>query len=110
MAKTIVRYRARPKAKHHKKAGATVPLAVIAGFAPLAVAAIEGYKYNGATGVLKRVSLATTGYNTEDGKWYPAELVKGTGPIILGMVVHKLAGRVGVNRALANAGVPFIRI
>lgn len=101
---------AKARAKHRKAAGMTIPVAVLAGFAPLGVAAMDGYKYNGWTGVAKRVSLGLTGYNTEDKKWYPGEMVKVTAPIIAGILVHKFAGKLGINRALGQAGVPFIRI
>jgi len=111
MAKAKVKYRNRFVSKrHHKRAGMTVPVAMLAGFAPLGVAAMDGYKYNGWTGVGKRVSLGLTGYNTEDGKWYPSEMVKVTAPIVAGILVHKLAGKLGINRALAGAGVPFLRV
>lgn len=99
------------KAKaHRRRAGMTLPVSVIAGFVPLGVAAMDGYKYNGWSGVGKRVSLGLTGYNTEDRKWYPGEMVKVTAPIIAGILVHKFAGKIGINRALSQAGVPFIRI
>lgn len=110
MAKTTVRYRNRPKAKHHKRPGMTLPVAVLAGFAPLGLAALEGYRYNGFSGVGKRVTLGLTGYNTEDRHWYLTEMGKVLGPIVAGVVVHKLAGRLGINRALAGAGVPFLRV
>lgn len=31
-------------------------------------------------------------------------------PVMVGILVHKLAGRLGINRALGRAGVPIIRI
>lgn len=99
------------KAKARRKsAGMTLPVAVLAGFAPLGVAALDGYKYSGFAGVGKRVALGLTGFNTEDQKWYPQEMLKVTAPILAGILVHKLAGRLGINRALAQAGVPIIRI
>ena len=103
----MARTRARAR---HKSAGMTLPTAVLAGFVPLAVAAMDGYKYNGWTGVGKRVSLGLTGFNTEDKKWYHGEMVKIVVPIVAGIGIHKLAGKLGINRALAQAGVPFIRI
>jgi hypothetical protein len=93
-----------------KSAGMTIPVAVLAGFAPLAVAAMAGYKYNGWSGVAKRVSLGLTGFNTEDKKWYPGEMINVTAPIMAGILVHKFAGQLGINRALGQAGIPFIRI
>jgi hypothetical protein len=109
-SKVITRYRNRPKARHHRKAGMTLPLAVLAGFAPLGIAALDGYKYNGVNGVAKRVTMGLTGYNIEDRRWYMTEMAKVAGPILAGIVVHKLAGRLGINRALGSAGVPFLRI
>jgi hypothetical protein len=113
MAKTRAiskrRYFARPRRRSHSK-GMTLPVAVLAGFAPLGVAALEGYQYNGAKGLAKRVTMGMTGYNIEDKKFYPQEMMKVTGPIVLGLLVHKLAGKLGINRALAGAGVPFLRV
>jgi len=85
-------------------------LAVLAGFAPLGIAALDGYKYNGMSGVAKRVTMGLTGYNIEDRSWYMTEMAKVAGPILAGIVVHKMAGRLGINRALSSAGVPFIRL
>jgi hypothetical protein len=111
MAKrSIVRYRSRPKSKRHSKAGFTLPVAVLAGFAPLGIAALDGYKYNGVTGLAKRVTMGMTGYNIEDKRFYPQEMARVAGPIVLGVLVHKLAGKLGINRALAGAGVPFLRV
>jgi hypothetical protein len=108
--KTVVRYRKAPRARRHSRAGMTVPVAVLAGFAPLIMAGLEGYQYNGFSGVTKRLSLGLTGYNTEDHKWYPMEVVRTSGPIVAGILVHKLAGRLGINRALGRAKIPFLRI
>lgn len=99
------------KAKARRRStGMHLPVAVLAGFVPLVLAAKDGYQYNGWSGVGKRVSLGLTGYNPEDRNWYPAEMLKVTGPIVAGIVAHKVAGRLGINRALANAGVPFLRV
>lgn len=105
----IVRY-PRRKARRHHRAGMTVPVAVLAGFGPLLMAGMEGYQYNGFSGVTKRLTLGLTGYNTEDHKWYPGEVLKVAAPIVGGILVHKLAGRLGINRALGRAGVPFLRV
>lgn len=37
-------------------------------------------------------------------------MLKNVTPLIAGMAVHKIAGIVGVNRALASAKVPWVRI
>jgi hypothetical protein len=111
MAKAKVKYRTRFMAKRsHKRPGMTVPLAMIAGFAPLGAAALDGWQYNGVSGLAKRVTMGMTGYNIEDKKFYPMEMARVTGPIVLGVLIHKLAGKLGINRALAGAGVPFLRV
>lgn len=96
--------------KFHKRGnGIRVPLAVVAGFAPLATNV-----YNVSGGGIPRMlwmgTQAITGYDTDTGKWWGPNLMKGTVPIMLGIMVHKIAGRLGVNRAIGSAGIPFIRI
>jgi hypothetical protein len=48
--------------------------------------------------------------NTETLKWMPEYLMQGVGPIVVGVFVHKLASKLGINRGLARAGVPFLRV
>lgn len=110
-AKTIVRYRSRPKAKHHRKAGMTIPLAVIGGLVPMGVDVVQAYKIGGAEAALGHVSMCTTGYDPSDGKIKLGfAMQKLYGPLFLGMMVHKVAGRLGVNRMLSRAGVPVLRV
>jgi hypothetical protein len=107
--KTIVRYRSRPKARHSRKHGMTLPLAVLAGFAPLALNALKDYRDGGVPVMGKGLVLRTTGMNTETGKWMPEYLVQGMGPVVAGILAHKLASKLGINRALAGAGIPLLR-
>lgn len=110
-AKTIVRYRSRPKAKHHRKAGMTIPLAVVGGLVPMGVDIVQAYKIGGVEAALGHVSLCTTGYDPSDGKMKLGfAMQKLYGPLFLGMMVHKVAGRLGVNRMLSQAGVPLVRV
>ena len=72
---------------------------------------VSAYKVGGAEAAIGHVSLCTTGYDPADGKWKPSfALQKLYGPLFLGMVVHKAASKVGINRMLAKAGVPLFRI
>lgn len=100
------------KAKtHRKRAGFTLPLAVIAGMAPIALHTMNGYKSGGISGALNDLSAYTTGYVPADNQWKPAHLVEGMGPVLLGLAVHKfIGGKMGLNRMLANAGVPLVRL
>ena len=83
----------------------TMPLAVVAPVALLG--------YDIATDVLggqMDVAKAKLTGVTSDGRFDPKVLVKYYGPILAGVVVHKAAGMFGVNRVIANARIPFIRI
>lgn len=89
--------------------GMTIPMAVVAGFMPLAVNVVSV-----SGGGLRRMgwmaAQALTGYDTDTQRfWYP-NMWKGTFPIIIGIIVHSIASKLGVNRALGKAGIPFIRI
>lgn len=92
----------------------TVSLAVLAGFAPTAAFAYEGFKgadgLSGIEGAAYHLTGRLTGYNWIQEKWYAKEMAKGWGPIILGALTHKMANRLGLNRMIASAGIPFFRI
>lgn len=99
------------KTKSRRRGGGfTLPLAVVGGFAPLAIHAVDDYRVGGITHVGRGLSCRLTGYRVDTGKWEPGWLMQGIVPILGGLFVHKLAGKMGVNRALANAGIPFVRI
>lgn len=99
------------KVKRHKRPQPTVPVAVLAGFAPFAMHLVQGYREAGFAGVANNAVLDTTGYypleNRFDWKWPVAKFY---GPVLAGMLAHRVAGMVGINRTLARAGVPFLRV
>lgn len=99
--------------KHRRSGGMTIPLAVVAGFAPLAMGELGAVKraLSGDTaGASQQAVIYATGYNMDTKSFHWPTFVGSYGPILAGMLVHKLAGRMGVNRALSKAGVPFLRI
>ena len=98
------------KTKHHNKKKFTLPLAVVAGFAPGATYAINGFKAGGVTGGLNNLAYAYGGFDAANGKFNMAGLYRGTIPAVGGFLIHMIASRMGVNRALASAGIPIIRI
>lgn len=93
-----------------KKAQFTVSLASAAGFVPLAKTAYDGYQFGGITTAMNEVTLAMTGYDPQRRVWRAANLMKGAVPIGLGLLVHKIASKLGVNRALGRAKIPFLRV
>lgn len=51
-----------------------------------------------------------TGYDFVRNKINKGALLDTYAPVLIGAIVHKAAGYLGVNRALANMGVPIIRV
>lgn len=102
-------YVTRPRARR-RSSGFTAPVLVLAGFMPLVNQAVIGYREGGIQRVSDRVVASLTGYDPATQQWNAAHLVHGAVPIGLGIIGHKLASKLGVNRALAQAGIPFIRL
>lgn len=103
---------AKTKKKHTKKKF-TLPLAILAGFMP-AVADVQKNvnSFGGWGGSALHTGAGLIGYDTVSGTyrgWSQAKYA-GTGGIVLGFIVHLLASKFGVNRMIARAGIPFIRI
>jgi len=112
MAKSIIRYRNRPTKKHHRRPGFTLPLAVVAGFAsPVGRAGSQFINVGWQAGV-SEISKSMIGIDPYANpiKFDWTYLRYGLVPIALGVGVHKLAGMFGLNRMIARAGIPFIRI
>jgi len=99
------------KKKHRRKARATLPLAVVAGFIPPARIILgESQGGRGIEGGAVAASRIFLGYDSNSGQWDFQQLQYGFGPILMGFAIHKVAQMVGINRALAGARIPFIRI
>ena len=111
--KAIVKYRNRTviAKRARRKAQARVPLAVIGGFVPILFNTYNGYKENGVDGATQNLVAFTTGYSRWEGKFKAEYLIKGMAPVVIGMMVHKLVGgKLGLNRAIARAGIPYLSI
>lgn len=99
------------KKKHRKKAAMTMPLAVVAGFVPPGLIVYrESQGGRGIQGGAMAASRIFLGYDSGTAKWDFSQLQYGFGPVLVGFGVHKVAQMLGVNRALAAARIPFIRI
>lgn len=92
--------------------GFTIPLAALAGLAVGLAAPVEQVvKYGRFQEAGKHLVYNYTGYSMWSGKFRTEGLMRGLAPLALGMVVHKvIGGRLGVNRMLAQARMPFVRI
>lgn len=100
---------ARKSGKHHKKPF-TISLAIVGGFVPLALFAYDGMVTKGPVNAASRIAMRLTGYDTTQEKFYWKELVKGWTPILAGIIGHKVANKLGINRMIAQAGIPILRI
>lgn len=111
-SKVITRWRNRPRSKVHHKRKPTISLAVAAGFIPLVMDTVRTVKDpNQGFGQVPHVmAWHLGGYNTWDGTFSFDRLVKGWTPIAGGILVHKGANWLGINRMLARMGIPFIRL
>lgn len=101
----------RPRARHRAKP--TIPLAIALAFVPAATRFIQNAKGEGIDYAGKRALEDFTGYRVEDGKWslgmdHTARF--GLWPVAAGIGIHMVASKLGVNRMIARAGIPLIRI
>ena len=94
-----------------RKSKMTIPLSIVAGFAvPAAKLASDYTKYKDINVTTRQLGQFFTGYDWTSGAWSSQSLKFGLMPVLAGFMVHKLAGRFGINRALGAAGIPLIRI
>jgi len=103
-------YRTVEAKRRHKRPGMTIPLGVVAGFVPLGLFAYDGLVIGGPQNASSRVAMRLTGYDSSVHKWFFKELAMGWAPILGGIFAHKAANRLGINRAIAHAGIPLLRI
>lgn len=109
-ARTITRRVYVTRRGRSRRKGMTLSLAVAAGFAPAVAHAVQGYQAKGLDGAAHNTVVGFTGYDYWAHKLDMGALRYGLIPAVGGVLVHKIAGKLGINRALASAGIPFIRI
>lgn len=94
----------------------TIPLAIVvplaAGIGPSVAAIMRDQSPENVAGTLNHLTMIYTGYNAMAGNFEMGALAKGLLPLIAGGLVHKFVGGapLNINRILAAAKVPFIRI
>lgn len=59
---------------------------------------------------IAQASKNYVGYDPIKRTFYFGNLKEGIYPLLFGVGVHKLANRIGINRIIAQAGIPWIRI
>jgi len=103
----VRRYYARARARASKM---TIPIAPLAGIiaTPAITEAIPLFQAGNFSGGVKVLGYIT-GVDAA-GKWSWSLMTKNLTPMVAGVVVHKIAGMAGINRALAKAKVPLLRV
>ncbi len=90
----------------------TIPIAPVAGLAAGMYSVVMNASQGNYEQAMADAIWHYTGINIKSANmWQPEGLKYGLLPLAAGMLVHKfVGGALGANRALAQAGVPFIRI
>lgn len=87
----------------------TIPITVVAGIAPGVVKVYEA-RGGGVSGMAREAGRIYTGVDFWNGQFNIGFARYGLLPIIAGIIAHKIANKLGINRALASAGIPLIRV
>ena len=88
----------------------TLPLAIVGGLMPGATAVITTGTTSGWLAAGKTAGTIYTGYDYTTGKFSVRNMQMGLMPLAIGVLVHKAAGMLGINKAIAATGIPFFRI
>lgn len=96
--------------KKTRKNKTTVPIAVVGGIAagmydPVRYFAAGNYDYG-----VEMLTRSYVGYNPRTKELDIKGLRRGLLPLGIGVLVHKVAGKFGVNRMIARTGLPWLRI
>lgn len=108
--KTVVRYRNRPVKKRRHKKSNTVSMSLLAGLAAGLYAPATYLMSGDIKNTMRFTSRNYTGYDPMESRWYPGDIKKGLVPLMIGAMVHKVAGKIGINRAIGRTGIPFLRV
>lgn len=102
--------------RRRSSGGMTVPLAVVVplavGVVPQIIAVMQDPSEMGVSKALNHLCKIYTGYAAVEGRFEPQMLAHGLFPLLAGLLIHKFVGGApfNLNRMLARAKVPFVRI
>ena len=66
--------------------------------------------FRNATIFVDQLSQSYTGWSFVNNQWYGDNLMRGLLPLAIGLGLHFVASKLGVNRALGRARVPVLRL
>ncbi|MFH1327927.1 MAG: hypothetical protein ABIH76_03640 [Candidatus Bathyarchaeota archaeon] len=98
--------------RSRRRGGMTIPLAPIAGLAAGLAIPIQRIIDGDVPLAMRDICRNYTGWDTMNNRWDYEALKNGLLPLIAGAMVHKFVGGapLNVNKMLAAAKIPFIRI
>ena len=98
--------------KRRSRRSFTLPVAPILGIVAMSNAngAWDNVKSGDLAGAVEKWTKALTGYSPSSGDFDINRLNAGFTPIVVGFLVHWIAGKIGINRALGRAKVPVVRV
>jgi len=108
--------KARTKRRRSYKKKTTLPLGIVVPMATTGVAAVSyAFDSNSSPQVTAMrmgdyLGSSMTGYSVVANDFKAWRLKNGLLPLGIGFGVHKVATKLGINRMIASAGIPFIRI
>jgi len=89
----------------------TLPMGLLAGLAPGVTRTAQTFQANGAQAAANEALAIYSGFDTETNSFSMSNLSLGLVPLLVGWGLHKfVGGGLGINRALAQARVPLIRL
>jgi len=106
-ATRVRRYFARGRSSRRRNK-ITVPMAIVAGFLPTGVGIWNRRSSGQAIGDF--LQAGWTGMTPGTTSFSLGNLRLGLFPALAGFAVHMVASRLGMNRAIARAGIPLLRI
>lgn len=96
--------------KRSSKKGPTIPLAIAAPLVSVGADYANSVKSQGFAQASRFLNEKMTGFDISTGQFHFSSMKYGALPVVVGGLVHKMASKVGINRAIAGAGIPWIRI
>lgn len=89
----------------------SISLATVLGMLPFLINSWNAWRDYGLRGLQIESIRILTGWDIDIQYWSPGAMGRGLLPIMGGILIHRFIGTgLGVNRALARAGIPLIRL
>lgn len=96
------------RSRSRSRSGFKFPLLVVAGLAPGAQFAIEGFKQGGINNALTNLAAGFTGYDPSGNKRFTSiYLGRGLYPALIGGGLSLMAGKIGLNRVFGKLPIKF---